>query len=226
VRGFVWKSHEEHTVDRCRALGAGAVRAIASASLNPWAALEDTWEAIEAGAVWVWGPTANASGTIGWDLPLPAWWPPLADRLEAMERPLVLATGHLGREGRDAFAALAARSVHLCSITHGLYVPIEELLALAARGCAIEIDAYSYAFPVQGRSPGDPASYAGRLLGAGGIVYLTSDGGQAATGDPFAFGARVLDELEGLLGSSVARCLGVENPAAIVARVDSESAAT
>src|SRR5919204_701841 len=108
VRGFVWKSHEEHTVARCGALPPEPVRAIPSASLNPWARLDDVVEAIERGALWLWGPTQTEDGEIGWELTLPRDWDRVAAWLSGWRRPLVLATGHLGAAGRAAFAALAA----------------------------------------------------------------------------------------------------------------------
>ena len=59
VAGFVWKSHEFHTADRAAALPAGPPHAFGSASLNPWAGVEDVMAAVEVGARWVWGPTQN-----------------------------------------------------------------------------------------------------------------------------------------------------------------------
>jgi hypothetical protein len=226
VRGFVWKAHERHTVELCRELGSLPVRAIPSASLNPWARLADTLSAIHAGALWVWGPTTTPDGLIAWDLPLPRWWPGLAERLTELRRPVVLATGHLGPEGRRAFSELAARSAHLCSITHSLYVPVDEALAHAEAGCALEIDAYTYRFPLPGRRMNDAGSFVERLLDAAALVYFTSDGGQADTGDPFVFGARTLHELEAAIGGDGVQLLGVDNPAAMVAAVDRERVTT
>jgi hypothetical protein len=218
VRGFVWKSHEEHTVARCLELPAAPVRAIGSASLNPWARVEDLAEAVEAGALWVWGPTQVDAGKIGWDLTLPESWGRVSRFLAAHDRPLVLATGHLGAPGRAAFAALAAASEFLvCSITHSLYVPLDEVITLAERGCVFEVDAYTYALDLPGRRRGDIRE----LLDVGALAYFTSDGGQATTGNPFHFGARVLDQLADVIGRDAAITLGVENPAAVVQRLDS-----
>lgn len=222
VRGFVWKSHEEHTVARCLDLPGEPVRAIPSASLNPWAGLDDVTEAIRDGALWLWGPTQTPAGETGWDLPLPREWPELADWLAEIDRPLVLATGHLAAAGRAAFAALGAGNEHLvCSITHSLYVPLDEALALADAGAVFEIDAFTYVFDLPGRARADVQAHVSALLEAGALVYFTSDGGQAATGDPFAFGARVVDEIGEAIGRDTAFALGVENPAAVVRRLES-----
>jgi Family of unknown function (DUF6282) len=221
VRGFVWKSHEEHTVARCRELPAEPVRAIPSASLNPWARFADVTAAIEAGALWLWGPTQTEQAQIGWDLPLPREWQRLAEWLARLDRPLVLATGHLDSDGRAAFAALAAGHRHLiCSITHSLFVPLKEALSLATRGCIFEIDAFTYSAELEARGRGDGPGHIGALRGSDALVYFTSDGGQASTGNPFNFGARVLDTLAEQIGSDAAYAIGVENPAVLVEGLD------
>lgn len=221
VRGFVWKAHEEHTVERARELPAAPVRAIGSASLNPWARPEDVVVAVEAGALWVWGPTVKPGGEIGWDLPLPQAWEAVARFLAELGRPLVLATGHLGADGRASFAALAAKNDLLfCSITHSLYLPLEEALTLATTGAVFEVDAYTYATEIEGRIRGDIREHVQALTRAGALVYFTSDGGQASTGNPFEFGARVLDAIAEKIGPEEARALGVENPASLVQRLE------
>jgi len=221
VRGFVWKAHEEHTPGRCRDLPADPVRVIASASLNQWAGFGDVVEAVHGGAVWIWGPTQTSSGAIGWNLQLPAFWDGLSEWLVDYESRLVLATGHLGSKGRAAFAELAAANDALtCSITHSLYVPLDEALELLTVGCVFEIDAYTYAFPPDGMARPDVADHVRTLLEADALVYFTSDGGQTSTGNPFVFGARVLDGLAQVLGSDVADLIGVTNPAALVARLE------
>jgi hypothetical protein len=221
VLGFVWKAHQEHTVRRCGALPREPVRALPSASLNPWARVDDVVEAICEGALWLWGPTQTEGAEIGWDLPLPPTWEQLAERLADLDRPLVLATGHLAAGGRAAFARLAAENENLvCSITHSWYVPLDEALALAERGCAFELDAFTYAFPVKGRSRGHVYAHVDTLIGAGAFVYFTSDGGQAATGNPFVFGARVLDELGEHIGHDAVLTLGVANPETLVKRLE------
>jgi hypothetical protein len=221
VRGFVWKAHEQHTIERVRQLPTAPVHAIGSASLNPWARHADIVAAVRAGALWLWGPTVNPGGQISWDLPLPHSWHPLARFLAEHERPLVLATGHLGAAGRAAFAALAAKNdLLLCSITHSLYVPLEEALTLAAAGVVFEIDAYTYVTEIGECNRGDIREHVQVLTGAGALVYFTSDGGQASTGNPFEFGAHVLDLIGQKIGRDLARALGVENPATLVQRLE------
>jgi uncharacterized protein DUF6282 len=221
VRGFVWKAHEEHTVRRVRRLPATPVRVFGSASLNPWAQYADIVAAVQAGALWLWGPTMNPDGEISWDLPLPHSWGPVARFLTELRRPLILATGHLGAKGRAAFAALAAKNdLLLCSITHSLYLPQEEALRLAATGAVFEIDAYTYTNEIEGRIRGDVLEHVQALVGVGALVYFTSDGGQASTGNPFEFGERVLDAIAEKIGPETARLLGVENPASLVHRLD------
>jgi hypothetical protein len=221
VRGFVWKAHETHTVVHCRALPDDPVLPIASASLNPWAGIADITEAVDAGASWIWGPTQNAQGATGWELPLPRDWPDLAQWLNRFERPIVLATGHLGASGRAAFARLCTRHPHaICSITHSLYVPLDEAKRLAASGCIFEVDAFTYTTEITGRIRADLAIHLDALLGEGALVYFTSDGGQASTGNPFSFGARVLDQIADVIGTDQAIALGVENPAALIQRLE------
>ncbi len=220
VRGFVWKAHEEHTVDRCHRLPSAPVWPIASASMNPWANLPSVLDAVMRGALWLWGPTQTVSGDIGWDLPLPCWWDDIAAWLRRRDRRLWLATGHLGAKGRLALAQLARENEKLaCTITHSLQVSIDEALALAALGCAFEIDAFTYANPVAGRPRTDVGELLEALLDAQALVYFTSDGGQAETGDPFVFGATVLTEIEAVVGAELAALIGVENPMAVVSRV-------
>jgi hypothetical protein len=169
----------------------------------------------------VWGPTLDAQGKIGWNLPLPPLWDELSAWLSERTSPLVLATGHLGADGRAAFARLCAGNDALtCSITHSLYVPLVEVLSLAAGGCAIEVDAFTYALPPDGLARSDPRRHVHALLDTGALVYFTSDGGQAATGNPFDFGAGILDELAEVIGHDAATVLGVDHPAALVARLD------
>jgi hypothetical protein len=221
VRGFVWKAHERHTAELCRALPTGPVRAIGSASLNAWAAPGDVWDAVEGGARWIWGPTLADDGGVGWELPLPEWWDELAARLSGARQRLVLATGHLGTEGRSAVARLARAHEELtCSVTHALYVPADELTALAALGCVFEIDAYTFVTEIAGRERIELATALDVLTSAGALVYFTSDGGQASTGDPFLFGARVLEDIAAAVGRDAAESLGLRNPAAVVAWVD------
>jgi hypothetical protein len=223
VRGFVWKAHEQHTPRLCAALPPSPVRAFGSASLNPWSTLADVLQALEDGAAWAWGPTVSPEGETGWDLELPPYWPQLAGELQGIERPLVLATGHVGAAGRARFAATAAGDAHLlCAVTHTLYVPPAELLELAEDGAVFEIDAYTLRHDLPGRTRHSPNQMVAMLEDAGAVVYFTSDGGQASTGNPFVFGAESLDVLATSIGDTRAAKLGVEGPAALVAWLDGE----
>jgi hypothetical protein len=214
ARGFVWKAHERHTAELARKLPSEPVRAIASASLNAWASFDDVVEAVDAGARWVWGPTLGPDGEIGWDLPLPAWWDELAQWLAEPRQRLVLATGHLGADGREAMAALAERHDHLlCSVTHSLFVPLDELERLGELGCRLEVDAYTLTVDIAGRTRVQLEDAVAR-----GPVYFTSDGGQQATGNPFVFGARTLDDVA---APELAEEIGVRNPEAVIAWLDS-----
>ena len=213
VRGFVWKAHERHTAELARGLPSEPVRAIASASLNAWATAGDVVEAVDAGARWIWGPTLGDDGAVGWDLPLPAWWDELAHWLALPRRRLVLATGHLGAPGRAAMAELAERHDHLlCSVTHSLFVPLDELEQLAGLGCRLEVDAYTLAVDIPGRRRARLEDVVAR-----GPVYFTSDGGQEATGNPFLFGARTLDEVA---APELAVEIGVRGPEAVIRWLD------
>ena len=221
VAGFVWKAHEQHTPQLCAALPASPVRTFASASLNPWSTLEDVVEALVDGATWLWGPTISPAGETAWELALPEYWSELTDELWRVGSPRILATGHLGAPGRARFAELAASSPYLlCAVTHTLYVPPSELIGLAAQGAVFEIDAYTLRHDLPGdRSVGAQQEH-GALRSAGALVYFTSDGGQASTGNPFVFGAKSLDELGTLIGDTAAQELGVAGPAAVVAWID------
>jgi hypothetical protein len=211
--GFVWKSHEQHTVAGCAALPSGPPFAIASASLNPWADVDSVVAALDAGAVWIWGPTCDAEGRIAWDLPLPAWWPELGAQLASYDRPLVLATGHLSGEGRRQLAETAAAlPAGRCSVTHSLHLELSELRELAAAACAFELDLYTYAFPIPGRPLQSPQKWAGAVLDEGATAYVTSDGGQLQTGNPFEFAARVRPRLEAELGAATVARLCVDEP--------------
>jgi hypothetical protein len=221
VAGFVWKAHERHTAELCRLLPPSPVRAIGSASLNPWARFEDVIQAVETGARWVWGPTLDARGRIAWELELPGWSDRVGEWLTQGVRRVVLATGHLGAAGRATFAQLAALHEHLvCSITHSLYVPIDELRTLARTGCVFEIDAYTLTFNLDGRRRQDLREVVGALRELGALVYFTSDGGQEATGDPFLFGAKALEHAARLIGDEATAEIGARNPAALVRWLD------
>jgi Family of unknown function (DUF6282) len=225
VRGFVWKAHERHTVDDVRELADDPVWAIPSASLNPWSTVDDVMAALQAGAFWLWGPTQTFHGEIGWELPLPKYWQALRHLLADYPAPLVLATGHVGEEGRLALAGVASENPMLmCSITHSLFVPRVEVLELADRGCLFEMDAYTYAIAL-GRPRADIAAHLDALLGVGALVYFTSDGGQQSTGNPFDFGAETLDRIAAEIGPDRAKTIGVTNPSLVIERLRAPSSA-
>ena len=54
----------------------------------------------------------------------------------------------------------------------------------------------------------------------GSLAYFTSDGGQASTGNPFLYGARVLDDLARVIGEERAHRLAVAAPAMVVGWLD------
>jgi hypothetical protein len=224
VRGFVWKSHEEHTTARCARLPRSPVRVFASASLNPWAQLPDVAQAIDDGATWLWGPTMSPEGEIAWELPLPRQWDDLCSWLRETRPSIVLATGHLGRDGRRAMADVAREIGVTCSVTHSLLIPLDEALELAGRGCVLEIDAYTYLNPPQSHEATDIAEAVSALEAAGALVYLTSDGGQAATGNPFVFADKVVAVLSRRLSTATIRRLTFDGPAAVVEALDRGSA--
>ncbi len=218
ARGFVWKAHEGHTDRLCAELPPGPPHALASASLNPWMSPESVIDAVEAGAAWIWGPTCTPDGEIGWDLPLPEWWTELRLGLSTFAKPFVLATGHLGSGGRRAFAEAASELRDArCSITHSLYVTLEEVRLLAATGAAFELDAYTFVFLPKGPLLGPPKLWIEAFAERESIVYFTSDGGQAHSGDPFAFAERVLQKLEPMLGLECVKQIAQTGPEAMAA---------
>jgi hypothetical protein len=220
VRGFVWKSHEEHTAQRSRALPPGPPTAIGSASLNAWANVESVMEAVALAARWIWGPSRDSEGRLAWDLPLPPWWPELRSALATVSQSVVLATSHLDAAGRLELARTAAeRPTVRCSVTHSLYLPARETAALSELGCAFEFDLYTAVHPVADRPQGDLLTQAASLRETGSFVYVTSDGGQAQLGNPFEFSARVLSDLAAKSGTGFVDELAVRNPAELVGTV-------
>ena len=162
-----------------------------------------------------------ADDLVGWELELPDWWSSAAFWLERIDRTIVLATGHLAAAGRLAFAELAQKNDRLlCSVTHTLYVPADELTGLAELGCVFEIDAYTFSFDLAGRARNELSATLDGLGSAGALVYFTSDGGQESTGNPFDFGAQALDRVAALVGDTTASALGTSNPAAVVRWLD------
>jgi hypothetical protein len=138
---------------------------------------------------------------LGWDLSLPTWWPVLAPRLEGLEAPLVLATGHLDAAGRRTFAELASTSPRwTCSITHAAWLDRGEVAVLMGLGCVFEVDLYTAVHAPAGRARTDLARVIGELRAAGASVYLTTDAGQLETGDPYRFAEAELDRLVRAVG--------------------------
>jgi Family of unknown function (DUF6282) len=216
VAGFVWKSHAALVADACRALPPDP-RAIASVALNAHVDAAAVTAELEAGARWVWGPTR--AGDEHWDLALPAWWPDTAARLEVGVR-VVLATGHLGAEGRSRMAGHAAEAGAVCSVTHAAYLEDDELVALRDAGCVFEVDLYTAVFAQPSRPPFVLAGRLERMADLGLFVYLTSDGGQSHTGNPFDFAACHLDQLAAEVGPADVEEWAGANPERIVAWLD------
>lgn len=223
VSGFVWKSHEGHTAKRCQMLPQPPPLGIGSASLNSWATMDSVIAAVHEGARWIWGPSRDPRGELGWDLELPSWWPELKAELARLPHPVVIATSHLGTHGRLELARAGAEipGVH-CSVTHSLYLLPKEATALAEYECAFEFDLYTSVHPIPGRPTGDLLGLAEQMLDAGSLVYLTSDAGQAHVGNPFEFSSRVLSELASRRSETFVAELAVSNPARFVRQVFSD----
>ena len=219
VRGFVWKSHEEHTATRAAALPPFGPLVIGSASLNAWAGPDDVLAAIAAGARWLWGPSRGPGLALGWDLPLPSWWPDLRGRLGGDRPRIVLATGHADAAGRLAMALAAQGTGDLCSVTHALRVPIAESERLVSLGCLLEVDLYTGAHAVPGIPLADLAAGIERLVARGLPFYLASDAGQAEVGDPYAFSARMLAALAERVGETTVHRAATDAPARVLARL-------
>jgi hypothetical protein len=174
--------------------------------------------AVDAGALWVWGPTCDADGANAWELPLPAWWEELWPELA--RRRLVLATGHLDAAGRRRFAeACAGLPEVTCSLTHSLFLADGEVEALAATGCAFELDCYTRTVAIPGHTAAPVARRASRIRELGCLVHLTSDGGQASTSDPFRFAAAELEKLRPECGDELVYALAREGPERLAARL-------
>jgi hypothetical protein len=219
VAGFVWKSHEGHTARACRDLPADRPRAIGSASLNAWATPASVGEAIADGAGWVWGPTYREGG-VSWELPLPEQWPAFMGLLAKVDRPLVLGTGHLGADGRRALAEFAAGRPDLtCSVTHSLYLDAAEVAELNALGCVFEVDLYTATRAIHDRPRTDLVGGITALRAAGAWVYVTTDCGQKAVGDPYVFSHTTLDEFARVIGDDVASEVAIEHPRELALRV-------
>lgn len=212
IAGFVWKSHEGHTARACRDLPTGGPRPIGSASLNAWATPDSVRAALDDGAAWIWGPT-YLDGHVGWDLPLPAVWDEFAEIIREAARPLVVATGHLGAPGRMAFAMLASALPHCtCSITHSLYLELDEVAALKQLGCLFEVDLYTSTRAIHDRPRTDAAKGIAQLQAVGALVYLTTDCGQKDVGDPYVFSRSVLAGIAAEIGEEAMAEVAIAAP--------------
>lgn len=223
VAGFVWKSHDGHTIRQCLDLPHPTPVAIGSASTNEWATAASIEQAITDGARWIWG-TTHSAGRVGWDLPLHRDWSTIAGIVRACQTPLVLATGHLSSKDRLVLAELAAGSDKLrCSITHSLYLGAPEAATLRELGCLFEVDLFTATRAVHGRPPVNLARGIRQLSELGADVYLTTDCGQVEVGDPYLFSARILTELESELGTDTLEQIARRKPAALAAHALKET---
>ncbi|HVZ13747.1 MAG TPA: DUF6282 family protein [Bauldia sp.] len=219
IAGFVWKSHDGHTARAAAALPKDGPRAIGSASLNAWATPDNVRKALDDGALWVWGPT-YLEGHVGWDLPLPVQWEAFKAVLGVIRHPIVLATGHLGAEGRRSFAEFAAPFAHVtCSVTHSLYLDDAEVDLLRGFGCLFEVDLYTSTRAIHGRPRTALAKGIRALLDANAEVYLTSDCGQVDVGDPYLFSRETLDALAHEMGAETVTAVAVTNPWRLAERI-------
>jgi hypothetical protein len=220
VAGFVWKEHARRIEAEVSRLPDTGPRCLPSLVMNSWAGPEDVAESLAAGVRWFWGPTRDAEGKLCWDLSVPSWWPEAEDLLVASGLTVVLSTGHLDRRGRRRLAEAAARNDKvMCSVTHSLYVPEEELGELVELGCAFEHDLFTASFPIPGRPERELASALARALELGGLTYLTSDAGQAGIGNPFAFAAEALEVLAKAASVTVVSEVARTNPARVAAHL-------
>ncbi len=219
VRGLVWKSHEQHTAAQVATLDSQGPLVIGSASMNAFSTAADVTAAMAAGARWVWGPSRRPDGGMGWDLPLPDWWPTLRAALDVPHAMVVLGTGHTDSPGRRALAEAAHATGDICSVTHALRLSDVELQQLVALGCVLEVDLYTGTHQVPGLPPIDLAAGMTRLAARDLPFYLTSDAGQAETGDPYRFSAEVLAALSQRVGAPLVTEAAVVGPERIVARL-------
>jgi hypothetical protein len=196
VRGFVWKSHSGSTADAVAGLPPGPPHAISSIVLNHHVSLSDLERALQRGVRWIWGPSRRPDGRLGWELPLPAQWAVMRRILTESGAPLVLATSHLDAHGRQEFASLcAAAASMLCTVTHSLYLGEPEVRSLGLTGAVFEADLYTLTRQVRDVPVAALGSRADLVHSLDSVLYLTSDAGQAAVGDPYAFTDRELRRL-------------------------------
>lgn len=224
VTGFVWKSHRgAGTYAQCQKLPRSAPYAMPSITLNPEVGPADLARALHDGVRWVWGPSRPRDGTLAWDLPLPDAWAEMRDVLAGWPDNLVLSTSHLGPPGRSEFALLARSSGRItCSVTHSLNLPDTEVHDLADLGAVFEADLFTMFRPVTPVPPAALPARAELCLALGAVLYLSSDAGQASTGDPYRFVARCLAALD--LPDDLRDRVAVTGPLEVAARVFAEAA--
>lgn len=197
MHGVLLKHHGRNTVGDAAAVVDGDVTVLGSISLNPWSTLTDLVDAIDAGGRWVWAPTRAASESGSpWDLELPSWWAEAERAMVDSGKSFVLATGHLRADERLRIARTAQRHGWLCSVTHSGYVRETDARRLAEIGCVFEFDLYTWLHPVVGRPSYDLVATLSDAAARGRSAYITSDAGQASTGNPYLFVSRALKRLE------------------------------
>jgi hypothetical protein len=132
---------------------------------------------------------------------------------------VVLAAGHTDAPGRRVLAEAARATGDICSVTHALRLTDAELADLAALGCVLEVDLYTGSHRVPGLPSIDLAAGVTRLAAAGLPFYLTSDAGQAETGDPYVFSAQVLASLARRVGTRIVTDAAEAGPERVIARL-------
>jgi hypothetical protein len=203
VKGLVWKTHAGSSLSGAAAL-LGPPYVLPSISLNPATGLPDLARALDAGVRWIWSPSRQADSALGWELPLPKLWPAKRDVLEKADGPLVIATSHLGPIGRAEVAEMCAtRRDRLCTVTHSLYLDDDEIRRLADLGVVFEVDLFTLIHTVREWPRAELGPRVALVHELGSTIYLTSDAGQSATGDPYEFVAGALAELAAELGAGV-----------------------
>ncbi len=219
VRGFVWKSHSGSTADAVAGLPPGPPHVIPSIVLNHHVSPRDLEHALQQGVRWIWGPSRRPDGGLGWELPLPAKWAVMRRLLTESSAPLVLATSHLNANGRHEFASLCASAASmLCTVTHSLYLSEHEVRSLALTGAVFEADLYTLTRQVRDVPVAALGSRADLVHSLDSVLYLTSDAGQAAVGDPYVFVGRELRRLAAGLAGGLPR-LTTDGPQRVVRHI-------
>ncbi|MDP9225800.1 MAG: DUF6282 family protein [Actinomycetota bacterium] len=200
LRGFVLKSHHESTASRAiianefAARIGVAVQVIGSVVLNPWVSLIELQRAIDLGARVVWWPTRSADGRNS-KLTLPELHSVALERVAAAGG--IVATGHLSLDAARVLVSDAGRRNIPVIVTHpfnpNVGVGAQGARQLATEGGVIEIDAYS--LHVHPEAVPDIVAEIAHLQAEGTRLIMSSDGGQAATGNPFDFRRRAFEGL-------------------------------